>query len=222
MNERLLLIEIVTVFLLLLVVKKFFGKNGVLAWIPLVTVIANILTAKNATIFGMNTALGSVLFASTFLAMDILTECYGVRDAKRGVLLGLFGVIVFMICSQIALYYQPSPIDYASTAMSDLFTLNFRVNLASVIMYLIANMGDVFLYEKLRQKTQGKKMWLRNNVSTIFCNCVENFMFVLFGFYGLYDFSQCMSIACSISLVEALVGICDTPFLYLAVKMNEN
>ena len=63
-------------------------------------------------------------------------------------------------------------------------------------------------------------MWLRNNLSTIVCNCAENFMFVLLGFYGVYDFGQCMDIAWSISIIEAVVGICDTPFLYAALRMR--
>ena len=212
MNERLLFLEIVVVFSLLLLSKRLFGKAGVLAWIPLATVTANILTVKNASIFGLNTAVGSVMFASTFLATDILTECYGVKE--------FFGAVMFMVCSQIALCYSPSSIDYASESMRELFELNFRVSLASITMYLAANMADVFLYEMLKVKTEGRKIWLRNNVSTILCNCAENFMFVLLGFYGVYDFRQCMSIAWSISIIEAIVGICDTPFLYVALRMR--
>ena len=220
MNEIVLFIEIVVVFSLLLIAKRLFGKAGVLAWIPIATIMANILTVKNACIFGMNTAIGSVMFASTFLATDILTECYGVKEARRGVLMGFCGAVIFMLCSQIALLYSPSLIDYASGAMNELFALNFRISLASITMYLVANLADVFLYEKLKIKTEGKKIWLRNNVSTILCNCAENFAFVLLGFYGMYDFTQCMSIACSISIIETIVGLCDTPFLYVALKMR--
>ena len=220
MNEVLLFAEIVIVFTLLLLAQRMFGKAGVLAWIPLATVTANILTLKNVCLFGMNTAAGSVMFASTFLATDILTECYGVKEARRGVLMGLCGAVMFVVCSQIVLCYIPSPIDYASDAMNGLFVLNLRVSIASIAMYLVANMADVFLYEGLRRKTGGSKMWLRNNLSTIVCNCAENFMFVLLGFYGVYDFGQCMNIAWSISIIEAIVGICDTPFLYAALRMR--
>ena len=174
MNEVLLFAEIVIVFTLLLLAQRMFGKAGVLAWIPLATVTANILTLKNVILFGMNTAAGSVMFASTFLATDILTECYGVKEARRGVLMGLCGAVMFVVCSQIVLRYIPSPIDYASDAMNGLFALNLRVSIASITMYLVANMADVFLYEGLRRKTGGRKMWLRNNLSTIVCNCAEN------------------------------------------------
>ena len=218
MNEKLLFVEIVVVFSFVLLSKRIFGKAGVLAWIPLATITANILTLKNASIFGMNAAIGSVMFSSTFLATDILSECYGVKEARRGVLMGFFGTVMFLICSQIALLYNPSSIDHASGAMKELFGLNFRVSVASMAMYLVANMADVFLYERLKNKTSGRKIWLRNNVSTIVCNCVENFMFIFLGFYGVYDFKQCMDIAISISVIEALIGICDTPFLYMALR----
>ena len=221
MNEKLILAEILAVFSLLLLSKKLFGKAGVMAWIAIATVIANVITAKNAAVFGLNTAIGSVMFASTFLATDILTECYGAWEARKGVLLGLFSALVFIVSSQIALAYVPSSIDYANGAMSMLFAMNLRISLSSVVMYFIANMADIFMYDHLRIKTRGKKMWLRNNVATITCNCMENFFFVLFGFYGLYDFVQCMQIAFSVSVIEAFVGICDTPFLYLAVEKEQ-
>lgn len=218
MNEILIFIEVTTVFSLLLLLKKFFGKSGVLAWIPSATIIANTITVKNASIFGLNTAIGSVVFASNFLATDILTECYGAKEAKRGVMLGFFGAIMFLICSQIAINYVPSSIDYADEAMSKLFAMNLRISISSIVMYFFANMADVFLYEKIKIKTHGKKIWLRNNVSTITCNCLENFFFVFLGFYGMYNFLQCIQVALSISIIEVIVGILDTPFLYLALK----
>ena len=221
MNEKLILCEIFSIFSLLLLAKKFFGKAGVMAWIPIATIIANVITAKNATVFGLNTAIGSVMFASTFLATDILTECYGASEARKGVLLGLFGALVFIVSSQLALAYVPSSIDYANEAMSTLFAMNLRISLSSVVMYFIANMADIFVYDRLRVKTRGKKMWLRNNVATITCNCLENFFFILFGFYGIYDFAQCMQVAFSVSVIEAIVGLCDTPFLYLAVGRDQ-
>lgn len=218
MNEVLMFCEIVIVFSLLLLSKKLFGKAGVQAWIPIATIIANILTLKNVNVFGMNTAIGTIVFASIFLATDILSECYGVKEARRGVLMGIFGAIVFMICSQLTLLYIPSNIDVANGAMGQLFTMNLRITFSSLLMFLIANLADIFLYDKLRIKTKGRYLWLRNNIATITCNCLENFFFVLLGFYGLFDFHQCMDIALSLSVIETLIGICDTPFLYLALR----
>lgn len=221
MNNGLIFLEIIIVFSMLVLAKKLFGKYGVILWIPIATLIANIITCKNAEIFGFETAVGSVMFASTFLATDILTECYGEKEAKTGVYLGLFSILVFVVSTQVTLRYIPSAIDFADGSMQTLFGLNLRISISSAVMYFIANMADIYLFSKIKEKTKGKYLWLRNNVATIVCNCLENFFFMLFAWVGIYSMNQILIIALSTSLIEAIVGVCDTPFLYLARRLKD-
>lgn len=221
MNNVLIFIEILFVFGTVTACNKLFGKQGVIAWVPIATVLANIITAKNANIFGLSTAIGTVMFASTFLATDILSECYSKKDAKQAVYLGLFSNIVLIGSTQIALLYEPSAFDYANGAMRTLFSLNLRISVASAIMYVIANLADIYLFNKLRDMTGGKLLWFRNNVSTILCNCLENFGFIGLAFWGIYDVNTIFTIAVSTSIVEFIVALLDTPFLYLAVRRKK-
>ena len=216
MNELILVGEVVVVFSGVLASKKLFGKTGVIAWVVIATIMANIITAKNAMIFGLSTAIGTVMFASTFLATDILSECYSKADAKKAVCLGLFADVILIVSTQIALLYAPSQFDYADGAMQTLFSLNLRISIASAVMYFIANMADVLLFNKLKDKMQGKMLWLRNNVSTVLCNCLENFGFIFLAFVGIYDIKTIITIAVSTSIIEFVVALLDTPFLYLA------
>lgn len=220
MNELVLGIEVIVVFSLLLLAHKFFKKEGVIAWVAIATVLANIITAKNAMIFGLSTAIGTVMFASTFLATDILSECYSKEDAKKAVYIGLCSNIVLIIATQIALQYIPSPFDYANEAMTTLFALNLRISLASAAMYFIANMADVYIFNKIKERMNGKALWLRNNVSTILCNCIENFGFIGLAFWGIYDVQTILTIAVSTSIIELIVALLDTPFLYIARRIN--
>ena len=221
MNELIIGIEIIVLFSILLLCKKLFGKIGVIVWVSLATVLANIITAKNANIFGLSTAIGTVMFASTFLATDILSECYSKDDAKKAINIGLFSNVILIVSTQIALLYTPSEFDYAHEAMNTLFSLNLRISIASAAMYYIANMADIYVFGKIRQKTDGKMLWLRNNVSTILCNCLENFGFIGLAFAGVYDVQTILTIAVSTSIVEAIVAVCDTPFLYLARRIKD-
>lgn len=220
MNNFILAAEIVVVFSALLICYKLFGKIGAIAWVAIATVLANVITAKNADIFGLSTAIGTVMFASTFLATDILTEYHSAKDARIAVYAGLFADVILIISTQIALLYKPSVIDYADGAMRTLFALNLRISLASMIMFLLANLADVFLFSKLKQKSGGKRLWLRNNVSTILCNCIENFGFITLAFIGIYDWGTILTIAVSTSIIEAIVAVCDTPFLYIAGRIR--
>lgn len=217
-NISLLLVEIVCTFGAVVLANRFFGKYGLLAWIPVASILANIMTAKTVNIFGLSSTMGTVLFASTFLATDILTENYDVRLAKKGVFMGMFGTLFYIVSSQIAIRYIPSAFDYAHDSMVTIFSLSLRISVSSVIMYFVANMVDVYLYNKLRVKMNGKHMWLRNNVSTILCNCLENFFFMFMAFIGTFDLKTVVIMALSTSVIEIIAGICDTPFLYMATK----
>lgn len=220
MNSLLIFGEIFVVFSMLLLAKKLFGRDGVVAWVPIATILANIITAKNASVFGLSTAIGTVMFASTFLATDILSECYSKQDAKKAVLIGLAANIVLIVSTQIALLYVPSEFDYAHEAMETLFSLNLRISLASAVMYVIANMTDVYIFNKLKDRMQGRRLWFRNNISTILCNCLENFGFIALAFAGIYDAKTIFTIAISTSAIELVAALCDTPFLYLARRMK--
>ena len=137
MNELFVILDIVVTFTLVFFTHRFFGKEGLIAWVGIATILANIMTAKTIEAFGLTFTIGNALFASTFLATDILTECYGKNDALKAVFTGFFGSIVFIISSQIALLYAPSNVDYAHGAMKDLFSLSVRISVSSLIMYLM-------------------------------------------------------------------------------------
>lgn len=216
MNEFLFCIEIVLTFGCVVAVKKIFGKTGLIAWMAISMILANLTVVKTIDLFSIDTTLGNIMFASTFLAGDMLNENYGSETARKGIYIGLSAVVIFMICTQICLLYTPSKSDIAQKSMETLFALNLRTSVASIVMCLLANLLNIFLYAKIRDLTQGKYLWLRNNVTTISCNCLENFAFVFLAFGGIYPVEQILAIAFSTCAVEIFLAICDTPFLYLS------
>lgn len=220
MNHLYLVLEIIVAFGLLLAAKKLFGKSGVLAWIALATVFANIFEAKNIDLFGLNLAAGHVMFGSVFLATDILSEYYGKNAAKKGVLVGLAADVALIATTQICRLYAPSAADTADPAIQRLFTMSLRITAASAVMFFISNWCDVLLFDKIRRMTNGKYLWLRNNVATILCNCLENFLFYILAFYPMFSMKQIWSMGLATCLLECVIGICDTPFLYLAKRLK--
>lgn len=83
----------------------------------------------------------------------------------------------------------------------------------------MSNYLDIYLFNKLKEKYPNK-LWLRNNVSTIISNCLENYLFVTLSFIGIYDINTIISIATTTSIIEIFLAILDTPFLYLSKKNN--
>ena len=220
MNHVYLIIEIVVAFGLLLLAKKFFGKAVVMAWIAIATIFANIFEAKNIELFGLNLAAGHVMFGSVFLATDMLSEYYGKNTAKIGVWVGLAADIALIAATQICRLYSPSMADTADPAIQRLFTMSLRITAASAVMFFISNYCDVLLFAKIKQLTGGKYLWLRTNVATILCNCLENFLFYILAFYPSFGMGQIVSMGLATCLLEIVIGIADTPFLYLARRLK--
>ena len=106
-----------------------------------------------------------------------------------------------------------------SSFSKTLFTINLRVSIASLLMFVLSNMLDISLYEKIKSKIPDK-LWLRNNVSTIVSNCLENYFFTLLAFAGIYDIKTILMIASVASVFEIVIAICDTPFLYISRKLG--
>lgn len=219
MNIALGFANIVVTFSLVVLIEKLFKKEGVFAWIAIATILANLTVCKMIDAFGFTTSLGNVLFASTFLATDILSEKYSKKDAKKAVYLGIFAGITFIIITQLTLLFIPSSDDVVQESMKTLFGISIRTTIASMTMFFISNMLDVYLYNKLKDKFPNKLL-LRNNVSTILCNCIENYFFNTLAFIGIFSIPVIISIATTTSIIEIIIALCDTPFLYLSKKLK--
>lgn len=219
MNIVLGIISIIATFSIVVCMEKMFKKEGLYVWISIATITANILVCKSIDILGLTASLGNVMFASIFLATDILSEKYDVKDSRKAVMLAIVSQIIFILATTLAVSYIPSETDLSNESMKTLFSINARVSISSIVMFGASNMLDIYLFEKIKKKFP-KQLWLRNNVSTIISNCLENYCFVFFAFVGIYDYSTILSIATTTSILEIIIAICDTPFMYIAKKLK--
>ena len=219
-NILLIFINILVTFSLVLLIEKMFKKEGLYVWAAIALIMANILECQTVGLFhGFTATCGNVLFASVFLATDIMNEKYGAEYSKKAIRLAVFAMIAFTIIMQIGLLFKPDATDMAHSAMKDLFSLNLRVSISSIVMFYISNNLDIFLFEKIKKKLPNK-LWVRNNVATIVSNTIENYFFIFFAFVGIFDIGTMLNIATTISVIEIVIALCDTPFVYLAKKLK--
>ncbi len=146
-NELLLIISLIILFGGVLATLRLFGRAGLYTFSAIATVVANIEVMIIVDAFGMEMTLGNILFASTFLVTDILSELYGKKYAQKAVNLGIFSSVLFLLISQSWLLYIPNSSDWAMPSMRALFTNTPRILLASLIVYALAQTFDVWLYQ---------------------------------------------------------------------------
>lgn len=219
MNIILGVISIILTFSSVVLMEKLFKKEGLYVWVSIATILANIIVCKTVTVLGLTSSLGNIMFASNFLATDILSEKYGKEDAKKAITIALVSTIIFIVTTQISLLYIPDTTDIAQDSMKTLFGLNLRTSIASLSMFYISNLFDIYLFDKLRQKYP-RKLWLRNNVATIISNSVENYFFATIAFIGIFDIPTIISIATTGTIIEIVIALLDTPFIYLSKKLR--
>ena len=96
-NEIILLLSVAVTYSLVVLAYKFFGKTGLYCWTVFATITANIEVLMVIDAFGMEMTLGNVLFASTFVVTDILSEMHGKKAAQKAVVIGIAVSVVFAI-----------------------------------------------------------------------------------------------------------------------------
>ncbi len=221
-NEILLILSIFIIYGSVIVMYKLFGKQGLFCFTSIATIAANIEVLIMVKAFGMVMTLGNVLFASTFLITDIVSEVYGKKDAKRAVHIGITTSIVFIILSQWWLLYTPDSTDFAMPAMQTIFSNTPRLMITSMVVYAIVQEFDVWAYHKwwdFTNKLVGDRerfLWLRNNGSTLISQFLNNILYTFGAFWGIHDFKTLISIAISSYVIFIVTSLADTPFVYLA------
>ena len=219
-NVLLIFINIIVTFSIVILIEKLFKKEGLFVWAAIALITANILECQTVGLFnGFTSTCGNVLFASVFLATDIMSEKYGAEYSKKAIKMAVFAMIAFTAVMQIGLLFTPDETDFAHDAMTTLFGLNLRISLSSIVMFFISNNLDIFLFEKIKTKLPNQ-LWVRNNVATIISNVLENYFFIFFAFVGIYDIPTMLNIATTISVVEIVIALFDTPFIYISKKLN--
>jgi len=190
-------------------------------------IIANIQVTKIVEVFGLVTAMGNVIYGSTFLATDILTERYGVRYARKAVLIGFFAMIFATLIIQLTLFFEPHESDTVSPAMAQVFHFMPSAMVASLTAYVISQTHDIWAFEMWRKRTRGRFLWLRNNASTMVSQLIDNVTFTLLffvvfnpefletlGWGGIFD------IFITSYAMKFVVAVFDTPFVYLNVRIK--
>lgn len=194
------------------VLGKKYGVVYPIAIMASLIVIANIAANKIVT-FGPFTVPGGVIvFSTTFLITDIISEKWGKKKARQAVWAGFYASIILAISIFIVSAWEPAVF---ATEMSDMFSkvlkLTPRIVLASLAAYLVSQHHDVWAFHFWKKKTKGKHLWFRNNASTIVSQIIDSVIFIIIAFYGVFPL---LPLILGQWVVKVIIAILDTPFMY--------
>ena len=223
MNEIWWLVMLIANFAMVTAAYRFFGKIGLFVWVPVSTILANIQVVQTVELFGMAATLGNIVYATSFLVTDILSEIYGKEELKSRVD-RFFSLIAMTLIMNLALLFAPLADEFSQTtsqSLSHIFSLMPRIAAASLIAYLVSQQHDIWAYHFWRKRFPAQKhIWIRNNLSTIVSQLIDSVIFTLIAFLGVLDTAVLIEVILSTYVLKFIVAAADTPFVYLAVRLS--
>lgn len=218
-NEVLWIVFLIVDLLFTLITFKIFGKKGLFALIAANIILCNIQVAKTIELFGFTVTLGNILYGSIFLSTDLLSEFFGKKEARQGVIIGFFFMLFMTVVMQLALFFVPTEEGLVvHEALTVIFSVMPRIAAGSLAAYLVSQLHDVWAFNFWKIKTGGKKLWLRNNLSTLVSQAIDSLIFCFIAFWGMEQ-SILIEIIITTYIMKVFVAIADTPFIYIAKKI---
>jgi len=222
-NELLWFVMLLTSFTGIIIAYRIFGRIGLYAWTAMAIILANIQVMKTIEFFGLVTAMGNIVYGTTFLVTDILCENYGKREAKKAVQVGFFTLIIFTLLMQICLAFIPHESDTLSPVLEQIFGIMPRITVASLTAYMVSQLHDVWAFDFWKRRTKGRFLWLRNNASTMVSQLIDNAVFTWIAFVGfgvfweqVFPWEVIVEIFVTSYIMKFIVAVFDTPFVYMA------
>lgn len=145
-------------------------------------------------------AVGVLPYPITFLCTDFISELFGKKRANRvvwvGLILNLWVLLVLWFGGSLnppealqadgtlpLILENGQPVAPHGYAFYEIRKLTFGATMSSMLAYLAAQFIDVHIFHYLKKKTKGKKLWIRNNFSTLTSQLVDSTAVILITHY---------------------------------------
>jgi queuosine precursor transporter len=190
------------------------------------------LPPAHLNIFGFtmdfNLTTGVLIWPVVFITTDLINEYFG----KPGVRLVSF-LTVFLIGYAFVVLYMAielPPAEWWTDANNrDLkgneFDINYafgkifgqgqRIIFASIVAFLLGQLVDVFVFQRLKRITGSKYLWLRATGSTLISQFIDSFVVLYIAFSGSFSIDQINAIGITNYIYKFSVAILLTPLIYL-------
>lgn len=184
--------------------------------------VANVVSSKIVSFWGLTVPAAIVAYPLTFLMTDVIGEIWGKEEANKTVKLGFICQMISLALIGGAILLPVAPFADNQAQFTAILGSSFRVVFASMIGYLVSQSWDVWVFHKVRDayikkhgSTKGGR-WIWNNVSTMTSQIIDTAIFITIAFIGVVP--NIWTMILSQYLVKFVYALLDTPFFYLLTR----
>ena len=183
-------------------------------------IVSNLMAVKVIGFFGLfYFDAGTITFPLAYMLGDVLTEMWGYRIAKKTIILAFLCNVFVVLCTQVGVWL-PSPdyLDTTAQAYDTVFNYVPRIVLGSLTGFLLGEISNAWLMEKIKSKTKGKRLWVRTIGSSIIGYIFDTVPFVLIAFLGVLTTRDLMLMIASQYIMKLTIeAVFGTPLAYAAI-----
>lgn len=147
----------------------------------LIVASSNYLVQFPITVFGFKATWGAFTFPFIFLATDLTVRILGAKAGRRVIFYAMLPAL--LVSYIVTVCFR----DGEWLGLATLLTFNLfvaRIAAASFLAYVVGQINDIFVFNKLRQH---KQWWHAPLASAIFGNFTDTFTFFVIAFYKTSD-----------------------------------
>jgi len=189
------------------------------------------LQPANLNILGFvmdfNLTAGAVIWPVVFITSDLINEYFGKPGVKRISYLAAGFIAYSFLVIYLTMKLPPAQwwLDANNTdSGGHYFNMDFafnkilgqgqRIIVASLAAFLLGQLVDVFVFQKLRKITGSKMLWLRATGSTLVSQFIDSFIVLYLAFSGIFSNEQLLAIGITNYLYKFTIAILLTPLIY--------
>lgn len=184
-------------------------------------------------VMDFNLTAGALIWPVVFITTDLINEYFGKPGVKRisylTALLILYAFLVIFMAINLPpagwwanLTDSEGNVYQMDLAFNRILGQGLRIIAGSLTAFLIGQLVDVFVFQKLRQATGNRWLWLRATGSTLVSQLVDSFVVLFIAFYGVFPNDQIIAIGITNYIYKFAVAILLTPVIYLGHYLIDN
>ena len=184
--------------------------------------VSNVMAVKVISFFDILCFdAGTITFPFAYMLGDVLTEIWGYRTARKVIWMTFICNIIMVVCTQIGVWLPSVDyLDTTATAYNSIFTYVPRIVLGSLVGFLMGELSNAWLMERIKARTNGRFLWIRTIGSSVVGYLFDTLPFVLIAFAGVLtvkDILQMIAVQYFMKLgIEVFFG---TPMAYSVIVL---
>ena len=184
--------------------------------------VSNVMAVKVISVLGIPCFdAGTITFPFAYMLGDVLTEIWGYRTARKVIWMTFLCNVIMVVCTQVGVWLPSLDyLDETAVAYNRIFTYVPRIVLGSLVGFLLGELSNAWLMERIKAKTKGRFLWVRTIGSSVVGYLFDTLPFVLIAFAGVLtvgDILQMIAVQYFMKLaIEVFFG---TPMAYSVIVM---